>query len=419
MICDLSALGDSLGDTCKVNCRQKGSIPSVPGSLFVSRVILSPPGCGAVDLRVQWAVRTRTSAKLTMAVVSNDAWTLLEVTRASVTKTTTRKPTPNTTILCRRHFRISYWRHLALLHKIYSISRRFTLQSTYDHVQAGLITYAKEPKLGDQVHWEQDAFLNALQSALEAKRANLRPRQSSSSSTKKKPLGRRPGLQMMVILITDGRTCDDRFHLFCPLNATPIRLMVFRFRHRYGSDVSEEEMYMIGGDLQHYALVKDLDRLTYIARLPPLNEFFGNFLREVILLCSATMDLPFLAPVALTKCLKCCWLLPHLSGQAQCTSATVPRARLLVTMAKLAIPTLVNLDPVPTMMAVSLTMERQVVSVVSSRSTMALNECVDYDECQHENGGCSHICVNQLFGKPECQCPPGMVVEPGQGVRII
>lgn len=36
-------------------------------------------------------------------------------------------------------------------------------------------------------------------------------------------------------------------------------------------------------------------------------------------------------------------------------------------------------------------------------------QCDDYDECSDENGGCSHICVN-FEGGHRCECPEGMIV---------
>ena len=70
--------------------------------------------------------------------------------------------------------------------------------------------------------------------------------------------GRRMNLPLLMILLTDGRASDDRLSLMMAGWKMQAAAWCNSFAIGLDPDADEEELFLIGGDLQHYALIDEV-----------------------------------------------------------------------------------------------------------------------------------------------------------------
>ena len=80
--------------------------------------------------------------------------------------------------------------------------------------------------------------------------------------------GRRMNLPLLMILLTDGRASDDRLSLMMAGWKMQAAAWCNSFAIGLDPDADEEELFLIGGDLQHYALIDEvrLDSFIFIRK---------------------------------------------------------------------------------------------------------------------------------------------------------
>lgn len=76
--------------------------------------------------------------------------------------------------------------------------------------------------------------------------------------------GRRMNLPLLMILLTDGRASDDRLSLMMAGWKMQAAAWCNSFAIGLDPDADEEELFLIGGDLQHYALIDEVRLDSFI-----------------------------------------------------------------------------------------------------------------------------------------------------------
>ena len=407
--------GSNLGDTCRVLCRQKGSRPSVSGHLVcladgdgaswswtggalediscedVDECALDNGGCQQLCVNTNGGhycacyedYQPERDAKYDLLFVVD--------TSDSVTNAT--------------------WRY----YTNFVSSVLDSVPISDNHVRAGLVTYSVDARWESKFTGNKDGFIRALSGATRGGKGQFSAKAAKFVLDQEADSGRRSGLHMVVIWLTDGRTSDSRLHLLDYSRRLQARSWCSVFAIGIGPDVSAEEMYFIGGDLQHYAMITDLDRLTFISRVPPLNEFLGIFLPGSYSQVVGENGSPIFGACGFNECEETihgcsngCIDKPN-GYKCEC-----PSGQSLGHDGKTCYPDACDSNPCAFNDGChSNNGTATCFCGQFMKYDYVANSCVDYDECAHENGGCSHICTNQQYGAPLCSCPEGMVVEPG------
>ena len=94
--------------------------------------------------------------------------------------------------------------------------------------------------------------------------------------------GRRMNLPLLMILLTDGRASDDRLSLMMAGWKMQAAAWCNSFAIGLDPDADEEELFLIGGDLQHYALIDEvrLDSFIVYSKQTKTVRRGGKMLRD-------------------------------------------------------------------------------------------------------------------------------------------
>ena len=290
-----------------------------------------------------------------------------------------------------------------------------TVPIANDHVRAGLVTYSVAPRWETKFTGNKRTFITALSGATRGGQGQYAAEAAKFVLDEEDGSGRRSGLHMVVIWLTDGRTSDSRLHLLDYSRQLQASSWCSVFAIGIGADVSAEEMYFIGGDLQHYTVITDLDKLSYVSRVPPLNEFLGIFLPGSYSQVFGENGSPIFGACGFNECEDTihgcsngCVDKPN-GYKCQC-----PDGQALGHDGKTCYPNACEARPCAFNDGChSNNGTATCFCGQFMEYNYALNSCVDFDECRHENGGCSHTCTNQQYAPPICSCSEGMVVEQG------
>jgi hypothetical protein len=87
----------------------------------------------------------------------------------------------------------------------------------------------------------------------------------------------REHIPMVSILLTSGISDEDRLKVILAGWRVQAATWCNAYSLGVGPFISEEEMFLLSGDLQHYQLVSSPDLLSDVASRPPLDEYLDIF----------------------------------------------------------------------------------------------------------------------------------------------
>ena len=162
-------------------------------------------------------------------------------------------------------------------------------------------------------------------------------------------------------------------------------------------------MFLIGGDLQHYAMVPNPEILYNTALTPPLNEYLDIYFPGEYTLQSdgRSCDIDECS----TNSNRCSYQCVNMPNGYRCIC---PADMQLAPDGKTCYRNYC-LDVDCGYGCVSRNNTFNCFCPQGQQLAPDLIQCEDYDECRIENGHCSHICVNKSPNR-ECRCPDGLVL---------
>ena len=128
-----------------------------------------------------------------------------------------------------------------------------------DNVRVGLISYSDSVKLEFSLgQYDSQTSVNEGIENLQLGQRGRRPALALEYFLDNlDEIGRRPQNPLVLILLTNGRSTEDRLKLMLTGWKVQAEAWCNSYAIGIGPNADEEEMFLIGGDLQHYQMLPE------------------------------------------------------------------------------------------------------------------------------------------------------------------
>ena len=167
-------------------------------------------------------------------------------------------------------------------------------------------------------------------------------------------------------------------------------------------------MFLIGGDIQHYAMIPQSSSLYLIPSKPPLNEYLNIYFPGTYTLQSDSLSCDM--DECATSVHGCSFICENMPNGYRCIC---PEDQQLSPDGKTCLRNYC-MDVECDYGCVSRNNTFNCFCPQGQQLSSDLIHCEDFDECKIGNGGCSHFCFNKSPGR-ECRCPEPLILS-GDGM---
>ena len=273
-----------------------------------------------------------------------------------------------------------------------------------DFVRVAILSYASDVKFEATLEEANslDAILNVIDS-LEISGVGRKTANAVEFLLDQVDRQGREHIPMVSILLTSGVSDEDRLKVILAGWRVQAATWCNAYSLGIGPYISEEEMFLLSGDLQHYQMISSPDLLSDVPNLPPLDEYLDIFFPG---------DYTLLADGISCNIDECASGLHGCSYQCQDFPngyrCLCPPGAILGQDGKTC-----DADYCVTAGCeygcVSRSGTFNCICPQGKQLSYDGKTCEDLDECRQFNGGCSHGCQN-TNPSYKCTCPEGMVI---------